>query len=164
MPRRRGGKKISFVHWTIFSKSFLAFGAGTVAATALAAQHEPETLLRIRGNLFAGADGNPVTGAFALIAVGLVLVPEGTGTTVLWSPFADGDAPWIWTESFAVGYEEMVTDVIDTPGLSSVRKAIDSKSMRIIRNQEVQLVAENVTLGGALTMNVNVSGRVLSGT
>ncbi len=81
-----------------------------------------------------------------------------------WSPITDGDAPWIWVSYFELAYEEMVTDVIDVPGMSSYRELIDNKAMRIVRNQELQMVAENATIGGASSINLSVSGRTLSGT
>jgi len=98
------------------------------------------------------------------VTAGLILVPEGTGTTVLWSPFTDGDAPWIWYDSSLLAYEEMVTDVVDIPLMTASRRVIDNKAMRIIRNQEVQFVVENTTIGSAASCNARVAGRVLSGT
>jgi len=163
MARRRSAKKIDFVHWTGFSDTELAFTAGTAAATLAAAQHEPETIMRIRGNIMAYTDGALSPGGLVSLAVGFILVPEGTGTTVLWSPFTDPDAPWIWIECFNVGYEEAVIDVVDVPGITSYRSVIDNKAMRISRNQEVQVVYENTTLDAAMTVNIAVAGRFLSG-
>ena len=164
MARRRSGKKIDFVHWTGFQELFAALAAGTSAVTAFAAQHDPETLLRLRGHLFACINGVQVPAGWVQFAIGMILVPEGTGSTVLWSPATDDDAPWIWYEIFTLRYQEMVTDVIDVPGGTAFRAVIDSKSMRIIRNQEVQLVIENVTIGTAMSVNVSVTGRGLFGT
>ncbi len=163
MARRRSGKKIDFVHWTSFSAGISALTAGTSGVNVLPAQHEPETLLRMRGEWRAGVDGTSAPPTLALIAVGIILVPEGTGTTVLWSPTTDGDAPWIWYDVLHIGYEELVTDVIGSPSLSFARRVIDNKAMRIVRNQEIQLVIENSTLDGAAQVNVNVAGRILSG-
>ena len=115
MARRRSGKKIDFVHWTRGTGSQLAMTAGTAGSTVLAALHEPETILRLRGSLISYCDGAQTPGGLANIGVGLIAVPEGTGTTVLWSPTTDGDAPWLWVDYFALGYEEMVTDVVDVP-------------------------------------------------
>ena len=164
MARRRSGKKIDFTHWTYQSFSVAAVAAGTIGATFLAAQHEPETWLRFRGTELGYVDGAQVPGGRISIGVGLIPVPEGTGSTVLWSPISDGDAPWIWASYFELGYEEMVTDVIDVPGATSFRSVIDSKSMRILRNQEVQFVLENATLSSAMSVNYSMSGRILSGT
>ena len=139
MARRRSGKKIDFVHWTGFSGNVLALSAGTIAVNVFAAQHDPETLMRLRGELTAFIDGLETTGVAFQVSVGLILVPEGTGTTVLWSPFTDADAPWIWYDTMLLAYEEYVTDVLIAPGMPNVRRVIDNKAMRIIRNQEVQL-------------------------
>ncbi len=163
MPRRRSGKKIDFVHWTAFQEAFLAQAAGTAGLTAFPALHEPETLLRLRGNLLCYVDTTQAPTGLMQVALGLILVPEGTGTTVLWSPATDGDAPWIWYDIFHVGYEEAVTDVVDIPGITSYRSVIDSKAMRIVRNQEVQLVIESVAVGSTISINAVVSGRALTG-
>ena len=164
MPRRSGhAKKIENVHWTYGSWSLGALGAGTSAVNVFAAQHLPETLLRMRGMNMVHVDGTQTPPTFAGVNCGLILVPEGTGTTVLWSPTTDGDAPWIWAHEALVGYEEMVTDVIDIPGITFDLSVIDNKAMRRVRNQEIQFVAENATIGGAVSVNIRGSCRVLFG-
>jgi len=165
MPRARGGKKIDFVHWTGFAGGALAFAAGTIAVNLFPASHLKETLLRTRGSLLAFIDGASAPAKLARVGVGMLLVPEGTGTTVLSSPLSEPDAPWFWVSEFLLGYEEMVTDVIDVLGLSSYREIIDSKAMRKIPSAtEVQLVMENVTVGTAVGVNIQVVGRALTGT
>ena len=164
MARRRSGKKIDFTHWTGFSGTSVAQSAGSVGVTLGAAVHEPETLLRIRGEALVFVDANQAPGTRVLVTMGIINVAEGTGTVVNWAPFTDADAPWIWYWSCVVGYEEYVIDVIDCPQLSSNRVVIDSKSMRILRNQELQFVVENTTLGSATSINAEVSGRILTGT
>jgi len=161
--RGRHEKKIDTVHWTGFQATSLVQSAGAVGAIVLAAQHLPETLMRTRGELMVYKDSTAAPGELALISVGMILVPEGTGSTVLWSPFTDADAPWFWYESVHIGEEEMVTDVIDVPSLTGSRRVIDSKAMRKVRNREVQLVVENTTLASAMAVNTAVAGRFLSG-
>ena len=166
MPNsRRGGfqKKIDTVHWTYGSFSALALAAGTVAVNAFPAQHLPETLLRTRGEWVAYPDAVQTPGKLVAVGIGLIQVPEGTDTTVLWSPITDGDAPWIWVDYAMIGYEELVTDVVDVPALSGVRRIIDSKAMRKIRNTELQIVIENATVGVAASVNVAGQFRTLSG-
>ncbi len=156
-------KKIDTVHWTYGGATFLAATAGTVAALVYPAQHLPETLLRTRGELLVTTDGTQAPAKSALIGVGLILVPEGTGTTVLWSPVTDGDAPWFWIEYVTIGHEELVTDVLAIQALLAARIVIDSKAMRKVRNREVQCVVENVTEEGAINANVFLNVRVLAG-
>ncbi len=163
MPRRRSGKKIDFVHWTPLQESFLAQAAGSAAVTAHAAQHDPETLLRFRGTMICGLDGALGPASMVQVGLGLILVPEGTGTTVLWSPSTDGDAPWIYYSQFFLTHEESVTDVLES-GSPSFREIIDNKAMRIVRNQEVQLVIENVTISGSASVNLGITGRTFWGT
>ncbi len=163
MPRRSGhAKKIETVHWTRGSWS-VNLAAGTTAVEVLAAQHLPETLMRMRGQNLTYFDGAGTFGQLAAVACGLILVPEGTGTTVLWSPITDGDAPWIWYDEGAVGHEEPVVDVIGVPIVTGFRTIIDNKAMRRIRNLELQFVAENATLQNAATVNIAGHVRVLAG-
>ena len=120
--------------------------------------------MRIRGELVAYIDAASAPTKLVDVAVGIALVPEGSGTTVLWSPITDEDAPWWYYERFVLGYEEMVTDVIDVPGITSFRSTIDVKGMRIIRpDVEAQIVVENATLQSASSVNVALTARVLFG-
>ncbi len=163
MARRRSGRKIDFTHWQLVAASSLAQSSGSVAINLATALHEPETLLRMRGNLLAYLDGTQAPGALIDVGVGVIAVPEGTGATNLWAPIDDSDAPWIWVEYFELGYEEMVTDVIDIPMLPIYRSVVDSKAMRILRNQELQVVFQNVTVGSAASFNASVCLRTLAG-
>ncbi len=104
----------------------------------------------------------PGDGGF--VGIGMILVPEGTGSTVLWSPITDGDAPWFWVDYFFIGYEEMVIDTIGQPFWSGARRVIDSKAMRIVKNMEIQAVLENVTAGGTIDVVAAVQARFLAGT
>jgi len=164
MAHRRGGfqKKIDVVHWTTGIWSF-SQSAGTGAALVLAAQHLPETLLRIRGEWIAAFQGALADARGARITCGLILVPEGTGSTVLWSPTTDGDAPWIWWDVMHLNYEEYVVDAVVSSQVASGRRVIDSKAMRKVRNTELQLVAENTTTEGAEAINIAGQVRVLAG-
>ena len=168
MARRRSGfaKTIDTVHWTLIQEVVVALAAGGAAARlALAAQHLPETLLRIRGEWAATLFGAQADGIGQAVTAGLILVPEGTGTTVLWSPVTDGDAPWIWWDSMGLIYREFVTDVNYSSNTSDGRRVIDSKAMRKSRNMELQLVVENANATGLSTSAVDVllSARVLAG-
>ncbi len=164
MARRRSGKKIDFTHWTVGAPSHQAVGAGTSGVTVLTAEHEPQTLLRTRGGMTAYLDGVQAPATSVRITWGLIMVPEGTGTSVLWAPFSDGDAPWFYWTSFQLAYEEMVTDAVDIPTISGYREIVDSKAMRINRNQEIQSVVENTTTGTASSINLQATMRFLSGT
>ena len=163
MATRRRSEPVNR-HWTGWNSGSTgaALSAGQAAGTVLGAQHDRETLLRTRGSLVCYIDAPSAPGTLAEITVGLILVPEGTGTTVLWSPAIDSDAPWLYYTLFYVGYEEMVTDVVSVEGLSIYREVIDSKAMRRVRNQEIQLVMENATALAAKTVNVFLGGRFLS--
>ncbi len=164
MARRRSGRKIDFTHWTYASFNAQALGAGQFGALFLPATHEPETWLRIRGSLLSFLPDTSAPDTLISVGIGLIPVPEGTGGTVTWSPITDGDAPWIWVSYFELAYHEKVTDVIAIQNAMAYREVIDNKAMRILRNQEVQCVIENVTIAGADALDCTMSGRVLSGT
>ncbi len=163
MPRGRFSKKIDTVHWTYGSFQANDMGVGSVAVNVLAAQHLPETILRMRGEVAACFNTVQAPGIGVALSMGLILVPEGTGTTVLWSPIDDGDAPWIWWDTFHFIYEEMVTDVIAAQEAMAARRVIDSKAMRKVRNTELQFVAQNATVFTAGSVNWAGSVRVLAG-
>jgi len=139
MAHRRGGfaKKIESVHWTLIQNRFVGQSAGTAAAVALSAQHLPETLMRIRGEWVCNLSGVAANATGTSVSMGLILVPEGTGTTVLWSPVSDGDAPWMWWDTMGLLYSEQVTDVVYSTQTSSGRRVVDSKAMRKSRNMEL---------------------------
>ena len=164
MARKRGGKKIDFTAWVFARQAFLAQAAGAAGLTLITSSAGSNTLLRIRGNLLAYVDAAQVPGGLVSIGVGMIVMPEGTGTALTSTPLSDGNAPWLWYESFHLGYEEMVTDVVDIPGITSFRVPIDNKAMRILRpDREIQLVVENATIGTAMAVNVTVEGRFLLG-
>ena len=169
MPNRsrRSGfaKKIEVVHWTGAAGEFVTQAAGTAAGLLFAAQHLPETLLRIRGEWVCGLTSSLANGQGAQISMGIIQVPESTGTTVLWSPFTDSDAPWIWWDSMSFIYREYVVDAIASTPASSARRVIDSKAMRKLRNTELQLVIENTTIPAltATAVDANLNVRILAG-
>ncbi len=161
--RGRFQKKIDTVHWTYGSFTFLAQAAGSAAVNVLSAQHLPETLLRIRGEFISYFANVLVPDIAVAMTVGLILVPEGTGTTVLWDPIGDGDAPWIWWDTMHLGYSEAVVDVIANQSAMSGRRVIDSKAMRKIRNTELQCVVTNASVEGTASCSLIGSVRVLAG-
>ena len=161
MARRSSGRRAD-LRWTFGSFTFAAFSAGTSGGTIVTAGSTSQTLMRTRGEISAWLDGTSTPGEGMQIGVGMYVVPGGTGATVLSSPLTDGEAPFFYYEVFQLAYEEMVTDVIDVPQMTSVRKTIDVKAMRVIRpDQEVQVVAENVTNFSAGAVNIVVNARFL---
>ena len=165
MADRARVRKIDSTRWAGFNGIFSSISAGSFAISfgaGILRQHE--TILRTRGNLVGWIDGLGAPGRAVLISMGLHLVPEGTGTTVLAEPFADDNESWFYHESFCVGTEEFVTDVIDVPGLSAFRATVDSKVMRKMKSgQEIQAVITNTTLLAASAVNVSLNVRFLFG-
>ena len=167
MGRTRGRfqKKIDYTRWIGGQVSELAFSAsaqGQTFVTAIA--NHTETLMRIRGELTGWLDATSAPGVAIDVACGLLVQPAGTGTGITSSPITDEQAPWLWYERFTLAYEEMVTDVVDVPQMTSVRITVDNKAMRIFRpDREIQFVAEQVTVGSATSCNVSFNGRLLLG-
>ncbi len=165
---RRGrsfAKKIDNLRWIGFNGSFGALASGSTSAfTMLGATAMPDTIMRTRGQILVYVDSTQAPGVSSRVGIGMVAVPEGQSTTVIWSPLTDPNAPWFWYTSFAIGYEEMVTDVIDAP-ITAYRETIDSKAMRrLAADVEVQVVIESATvLGAGVALNGHVDGRCLLG-
>ena len=94
------------------SFQFVAQAAGAAAINVFSALHLPETHLRMRGEWAACLDGGAASAVGLAVSIGIIQVPEGTGSTVLWSPITDGDAPWIWWDTLHLLYTEQVPDVV----------------------------------------------------
>ena len=156
-------KSIDVLRWAGANHLFQAVSAGS-AAQLMVSDGATETIMRIRGEVLCWNDATIAPPRSVEVALGAMVVQAGSGTTVIQAPLTDPDAPWFFYERFTIGYEEPVTDVIDIPGITSIRKVIDSKSMRILRpGREVQLVMEQATLGAASSVNLSFGFRMLLG-
>jgi len=164
MARARGVKKIDNVRWQTGTFAATGLSAGNLGQVFLAADTNPVTLLRMRGTIACYMDGFQGPAPLVQVTTGVILVPEGSGTTVQYDPLADSNAPWIFYSTFFVGYEEMVADVIDVPVISGYREIIDNKAMRKIRpDVELQQVVTNTTILAAGTINFVMACRLLVG-
>ena len=162
--RSRGQKVIDNVRWLSFVGGSTSLAAGTVAVQILSATDSRDTIMRTRGDLVAGFSATKAPNVAVRVGVGMWVVPEGTGTTVLGSPLSDPDADWFYYSAFTLLYEEMVTDVIACQAALGYREVIDSKAMRRPGSDtEVQLVIENVTVGSAGAIFAFAAGRILLG-
>ena len=163
----RGGKVIDSVRWLAMTAQVAARSAGSTGVTVLSTTQlgtVGQTILRSRGVLTAWIDTTSITGLAATISCGMHLVPDGTGTTVTVNPFDDPASDWFWYSAFTLGYEEMVTDVVDVPGITSYREIVDSKAMRRRKgNEEIQFVVNNTSFLGVLAINIALDGRILVG-
>ena len=124
----------------------------------------PTTLLRMRGEVMAALEGAIAPLKTVSVTCGIIKVPEGSGTTVRYSPVTDANAPWVWWWGTTLYYTEYVVDVIGSQLGAVSRAVIDNKAMRKIRpDEELQFVIENVTIDGAGTVNVAYNIRWLQG-
>ena len=159
----RPAKKIDNTVWA-YSSGAAGLGAGTAAFAFSSVGTLPTTLLRMRGEVIGLIDAVQTPGKLLAINYGIILVPEGSGTTVQFSPVADANAPWLLYGTGTLGYEEYVIDAIDCPVMSAFRHVIDNKAMRRIRpDVEMQMVFENSTFIAGATANVAYSIRWLQG-
>ena len=160
----RHSKKIDNLFWQGGSGFGTALSAGQAAVNFAASAARPSTVLRIRGELTVYVDGASAPGKLIQVSWGIIKVPTGSGTTVQYAPVADAAAPWMAYGRTILGYEEMVTDVIDVAGLTLKRFDVDSKAMRRMRpDEELQFVIENTTIGTASAINWAYGVRVLQG-
>ncbi len=161
----RGSKKIATKRWVGVAADSGNMSAGSVAVNVRAAESFPDTVLRNRGELVVLLDGVQAPGILVRWGFGLICVPQGQATTVIWGPLTDPEAPWFVYASGFLGYWESVIDVIQSTGVvSSARYAIDSKSMRKCPpDLELQAIFENETVVGASNIRVNYHGRMLLG-
>ncbi len=162
MARRKSGKKIDFTRWILGSFDSSLSAGSAQGVIVIGSNSQSATILRTRGELLVYVDGLQAPGGRIRVAVGFLVQQIGATATSL--PLTDGEAPFFWFEVFHLGYEEMVTDVIDVPGVTSYRAKIDSKAMRILKaEQEVVCIVEQATIGTGMTINVAVAARFLIG-
>ena len=163
MARGSHGKKIDFTDWSGFTNAFSALAIASSTSSVMRTFSSSQTLMRTRGELLCYVDGTTVPGSSSQIAVGFLV--QQTGATATSIPITDSQAPYFYYETFVIGYEEMVTDVIAAQGAIVIRKTIDSKAMRKVRaDQEIAAVVQSSTIVGAgVTVNLSVVGRFLVG-
>ncbi len=167
----RRGKKIETVRWTgdvLCSGTALASGAHDANELyQVGDQEAAPTILRTHLEFAIWAVSTQVPGRATHWAMGLHVVPKGTGTTILILPLTESEADWFVHRTGVLGYEEPVADAIDVPGMSFQRLTIDSKAMRKLKpGQEIQLVVSSLTVSGLVAMNTNwaCQPRMLLGT
>jgi len=162
--RQSRGARLSTRWLASAGLSIGGLSAGNQALNAVVASEPKATIMRTRGEVLVYVDSTQAPAGLALVSMGLILVPEGTGTTVLWDPFADANAPWFWYQETFLGYEEAVTDVIANQQIMAHRIVVDSKAMRIANgDEEVQFVVTNTTINGARVINAAAAFRFLIG-
>ncbi len=164
MARGRRVKKIDNLLWGLGAGSSLGQSAGVIGIQFASVATSPHTIMRLRGEVMAYVDGAGAPTKLSRVTWGIIVVPEGTGSTVVWDPDSDSNAPWLAYGSAHIGHEEMVIDVVDVPGLSLKRWDVDNKAMRRVRpDEEIQIVFSNVTIGSASTVNFAFALRELRG-
>ncbi len=157
-------KKIDNLVWDGFNVFFNSVGAGTVAQGFDTVSTMPFTFLRIRGEFLAMIEGAASPGVGVNVAIGIIKVPEGSGTTVQYDPVTDINAPWWYYDTATLLYTEYEAAVVGSTEAAMVRRVIDNKSMRRVRpDEEMQIVLTNTTFDAAGTVNVGFAGRHLKG-
>ena len=161
MARDFGRRQKVDYTWSTGSASALALAAGSAGMT-LFSSTDVSTIRRIRGEVLCWLDGAQASGPAVQVTMGMLLVPAGTGTTVISEPFGDSAALWVWYGITTLAYEEYVTDAVVPTGALSSRIVIDNKAMRRFKNeQELQFVVTNTTVSASSFINLRASVRML---
>ncbi len=161
---RLPAKKMNTLRWDGLQGAALSQVAGSAAVNILAAGGDAETILRMRGWFSTWLDATSAPGKTVLVSAGMILVPEGQGSTVIWDPFNDVNAPWIWFTEVTLAYDEAVVDVIADQKMTAAIVEIDGKAMRKASpDEELQFVVTNTTLQSPAVVNSSLSGRILIG-
>jgi len=163
---RRSGKKIDNLVWTSAQAKISALAAGSSAVNVIgvSAINRPVTIMRTRGHVDVFIDGAQAPGGSMTATWGLIVVPEGSGSTVQYNPVADDNADWFGYGQASLAYEEMVTDVIAVQEMLAIRFPVDIKAMRRLGPaEEVQFVMENTTQTSAVAINALGAFRFLLG-
>ncbi len=154
---RRSGRRADY-RWGLGSTSGIDVAIGSTQAVLFAGGTLSETLMRIRGDIVVGLGATGSTdGDAVLIGAGLIVTQSGATATSL--PLTDGDAPFVWHQTFnllegAAGRGEAIT--------SGMRAVIDNKSMRVLRpDQDLVLIVESADIVGAPTISFAVAMRFL---
>jgi len=156
-------KKIDHTVWELSQGGALAQSAGSSANGFSTVGTSPTTLMRMRGTCEGWIDAAGAPGRLIAVNWGIIKVPEGSSSVTV-EPFGDGNAPWIVYGSCHLGYEEMVTDVVDVPGLTFYRWVVDGKAMRKIPPDTfLQMVVTNTSVGSAAVLNFTWNIRWLQG-
>ncbi len=164
---RRSGfaKTIDFKKWVDLDGGRTALTAGGLAAHGSAlAFTEPQTILRMRGNLVLQLDPSvSVDGDAAIITTGIALVSTDAavlGITALPDPHSDPGYPWIWWNSTPFNVEDATFSLDNTKLIE-----IDSKAMRKAKPSEsLVVVYEHTDVSGALAVTATLGHiRILVG-
>ena len=159
--RRRGAGRRADLRWVLGRGTLLTLSGGaTAGATVISAGNTSQTIMRTRGRFAVWLDPPLVVGDLVAWAVGLLIVPGLTGTTVTSSPLTDPEAPFYWYESGHLAAE--TTADADGEGIKVVTGIVDVKAMRILRpDQEVQMVAEMSDITQTSEVNFHGTFRTL---
>ena len=149
----RGRKKIETVRWTgdvLASSTGLATaGTDSVSLYTVGDQEASPTILRTHFSFAAWLIGALGDGIGVQWALGIKIVPKGTGSTTLVSPLSEAEGDWFVHRTGVLSYSELVADAIQSSGMSGQRVEVDSKSMRKLKpGQQIQISVSQVTISG----------------
>ncbi len=155
--RRGSGSIIAHKDWSAacIDGSDIDLALNTVAAFTMFTFSEPETFLRVRGEIYVELNGSAVNER-ATLACGLAVVSAraaAVGTTAIPRPGSEGVYPWIWHGWMNVS---TLQEAAVVPDAAFSRLSVDSKAMRKVKEDEVIILAfeicESVDQGGHLSV------------
>ena len=174
MPRGRGYRGAGYssprrTFWSATTPAAFTLPDDTSLILAIFNPSEaPETLIRTRGEFTVYVDTSTIAvGEAAMFGFGIGMVTEAAATVGVGSvptPLTDADWDgWLYHRFVGLGAETTVAS--DDEGLHMARVVVDSKAMRKVdTDQRLVIVAENIGLVGAFTMQGTCSLRLLSKT
>ncbi len=136
--------------------------AATVAEVTMFSADSAETLVRVRGSLFACL--RAVASApedRCVLGVGIIVAP--TGATVAVSPITEAGANWLYHSFMTLDTRGVIGEVADQGAQGWQRLEVDNKAMRKLREDEsIFMVVENQGIAGDPSLDFFAGIRVLT--
>ena len=165
--RNAPGRTIDFKEWELASGSDHAISTDTTTIVGTGMMFDSsQTILRLRGNIWAAFDETVQAGDTIRLVVGIGVVSQdafAAGAGSLPEPNEDPQYPWMWWGEMAL--ESFAAAPISAFGVSAQHLVIDSKAMRRVRaTQTLVTVIQSRLASGAPVTNVKMGSlRVLIG-
>lgn len=166
MARRAGGFRRAVnrpnYDWEGVTTLSSGLAAGGVTEAALFVADSAETLVRMRGSVFAAISvSGSAAGDRCVIGMGLIVAP--TGATVAVDPINEQGANWFWHTLLTLHTSGIVGAVADQGAQGWQREVVDNKAMRKLREDEsIFFVVANQDVAGAPPVDLFAGFRVLT--
>ena len=139
-----------------------AISFATIVSEAILEEYPTPTIVRIRGHMLCIADTTMTSGAFGMIAIGIILVTRAALVAgAVPDPITDVGSEWMWYHTSTIG--ETTSSSVIGREIVIDRFEVDTKAMRKVKpNEALVLVAKAVTCEGTTVANLCGIIRVLA--